>query len=70
MILTVTTNVDSSAFTGYTSGGIVTPKNVVTGPTGYLFHVDSTSDFLTTAGALGVGQNFQFAGDSQYYRSP
>ena len=65
---TVTTNVDSSAFTGYTSGGIVTPKNVVTGQTGYLFHVDSTSDFLTTAGALGVGQNFQFAGDSQYYR--
>jgi hypothetical protein len=65
---TVTTNVDSSAFTAYTSGGVITPKNVVTGQTGYLFHVDSTSSFLGTAGAMGVGQNFQFAGDSQYYR--
>ena len=65
---TVTTNVNSSSFTAYGSAGTITPKSVVTGQTGYLFHVDSTSSFLTTAGALGVGQNFQFAGDSTYYR--
>ena len=65
---TVNTNVDSSAFTAYGSAGTITPKLVVTGQSGYLFHVDSTSTFLGTAGALGVGQNFQFAGDSQFYR--
>jgi hypothetical protein len=64
----VTTNVDGSAFTAYTSGGTITPKTPTTGQTGFLFEVDSTSSLLTSATAIEVGSNLQFAGDSQYYR--
>lgn len=62
------TNVDGSAFTPYTSGGTITPKTPTTGQTGFLFEVDSTSSLLTSATAIDVGSNLQFAGDSQYYR--
>ena len=63
-----TTDVNGSAFTAYTSGGTITPKTPTTGQTGFLFEVDSTSSLLTSATAVSVGSNLQFAGDSQYYR--
>ena len=63
-----TTNVDSSGFTAYGSAGTITPKTPTTGQTGFLFEVDSTSSLLTSATAIEVGSNLQFAGDSQYYR--
>ena len=62
------TNIDGSAFTAYTSGGTITPKTPTTGQTGFLFEVDSTSSLLTSATAIEIGSNLQFAGDSQYYR--
>ena len=65
---TATTNVDSSGFTAYGSAGTITPKTPTTGQTGFLFEVDSTSSLLTSATAIEVGSNLQFAGDSQYYR--
>ena len=46
----------------------VAPETPTTGQTGFLFEVDSTSSLLTSATAIVVGSNFQFAGDSQYYR--
>ena len=63
-----TTNVDGTGFTAYGSAGTITPKTPTTGQTGFLFEVDSTSSLLTSATAIVVGSNFQFAGDSQYYR--
>ena len=63
-----TTNVDGSGFTAYGSAGTITPKTPTTGQTGFLFEVDSTSSLLTSATAVVVGSNLQFAGDSQYYR--
>ena len=65
--LASTTNVDGTGFTAYGSAGTITPKTT-TGQTGFLFEVDSTSSLLTSATAIVVGSNFQFAGDSQYYR--
>ena len=65
---TVTTNVDSSGYTAYGSAGTITPKNPTTGASGFLFEVDSTSSLLSSATAVEVGSNFQFAGDSTYYR--
>jgi len=62
------TNIDGSGFTAYTSGGTITPKTPTTGQTGFLFEVDSTSSLLTSATAIEIGSNLQFAGDSQYYR--
>jgi len=64
----VTTDVDGSAFTAYTSGGTITPKTPTTGQTGFLFEVDSTSSLLASATSIKIGSNLQFAGDSQYYR--
>jgi len=63
-----TTNVDGSGYTAYASAGTITPKIPTTGQTGFLFEVDSTSSLLTSATAIVVGSNFQFAGDSTYYR--
>ena len=63
-----TTNVDGTGFTAYGSAGTITPKTPTTGQTGFLFEVDSTSSLLTSATAVSIGSNFQFAGDSQYYR--
>ena len=63
-----TTNVDGTGFTAYGSAGTITPKTPTTGQTGFLFEVDSTSSLLSSATAIVVGSNFQFAGDSQYYR--
>ena len=64
----VTTNVDGSGYTAYGSAGTITPKIPTTGQTGFLFEVDSTSTLLSSATAVVVGSNLQFAGDSQYYR--
>jgi uncharacterized protein YaiE (UPF0345 family) len=65
---TATTNVDSSGFTAYGSAGTITPKTPTTGQTGFLFEVDSTSTLLSSATAIEIGSNLQFAGDAQYYR--
>jgi uncharacterized protein YaiE (UPF0345 family) len=65
---TATTNVDGSGFTAYGSAGTITPKTPTTGQTGFLFEVDSTSSLLSSATAIEIGSNLQFAGDSQYYR--
>ena len=65
---TSVTNVNTSGFTAYGSAGTITPKQPLTGQTGYLFNVDSTSSLLSSATAVKVGSNFQFAGDSTYYR--
>ena len=65
---TSVTNVNTSGFTAYGSAGTITPKQPLTGQTGYLFNVDSTSTLLSSATAVKVGSNFQFAGDSTYYR--
>ena len=64
----VVTNVDGSGYTAYGSAGTITPKIPTTGQTGFLFEVDSTSTLLSSATAVVVGSNLQFAGDSQYYR--
>ena len=64
----VVTNVDGSGYTAYGSAGTITPKIPTTGQTGFLFEVDSISTLLSSATAVVVGSNLQFAGDSQYYR--
>jgi hypothetical protein len=65
---TSVSNVNSSGYGAYSSAGTITPRQATTGQTGYLFNVDSTSSLLSSATAVNVGSNFQFTGDSTYYR--